>query len=95
MIGILERGELITFAGVAVQTGLYLKRHLAIFDFVTDEKYRSQNYGKVMLEYLEDYAKTAMCESIVVYSSLKKEEAHHFYEKNGFVKEGIVLHRVY
>ena len=44
-----------------------------------------------MLEYLEDYAKTAMCEKIVVYSSLQKEQAHHFYEKNGLHKEGIVL----
>lgn len=91
MFGILERGELITFAGVAVQTNLYHKRHLYVFDLVSDTKFRSKGYGKMMLEFLEDYARTAMCENIVLSSSFIREEAHSFYEKNEFTKSSFVF----
>lgn len=74
MIGMLQRGELICYAGVAVQTSFYHKRHLYIFDLVTDEKYRGKGYATQMIEYLESYAKTAMCEKIVLSSDSKREE---------------------
>ena len=82
MFGVLESGELITFAGVAVVTNFQYKRHLSIFDFVTDEKFRLRGYGKLMLEFLEDYAKTAMCETILL--SCYTQENQKFYEKSGF-----------
>ena len=91
MIGLLERGELITYAGVAVQTNLYHKRHLYVFDLVTDKKYRAKGYGKEMLEYLVDYAKTAMCENIVLSSGFAREDAHKFYEQYGYEKKSFVF----
>ena len=91
MIGIMEKEKLITYAGVAVQTNLYHKRHLYVFDLVTDEKYRAKGYGKMMLEYLVDYAKMGMCENIVLSSGFAKEDAHKFYEKNGFDNKSFVF----
>ena len=91
MIGLLHRGELITYAGVSVQTNFYHKRHLYVFDLVTDEKHRGKKHGEEMLEYLHTYAKTAMCENIVLSSGFEKEEAHKFYETNGFLKKSFVF----
>jgi len=91
MIGLFERDKLITYAGVAVQTNFYHKRHLYIYDFVTDEQYRCKSFGREMLEYLEVYAKTAMCESIVLSSELQREKAYAFYEKDGFIKKSFVF----
>jgi len=91
MIGIMEGDKLITYAGVAVQTNLYHKRHLYVFDLVTDEKERAKGYGKMMLEYLVDYAKMAMCENIVLSSGFEKEEAHKFYEEQGFAKKSYMF----
>ena len=91
MFGLFERDELISYAGVSVQTNLYHKRHLYVYDLVTDEKYRSQGYGKLMLEYLHDYAKTAACENIVLSSGLQRKAAHRFYEKNEFVKKSYLF----
>ncbi len=91
MIGLFERDKLITYAGVAVQTNFYHKRHLYVFDLVTDEEYRLKNYGYEMLDYLEVYAKTAMCENIVLSSGLQRENAHKFYEKNGFSKKSFLF----
>jgi len=91
MIGLLERGELVSYAGVAVQTNLYHKRHLYIFDLVTQKAFRSRGYGKMMMEYLCDYAKTAACENLVLSSVLQREEAHRFYEKEVFDKKSYLF----
>ena len=91
MLGIMNGEELITYAGVTVQTNLYHKRHLYVFELVTDEKHRGKKYGKMMLDYLYDYAKIGMCENIVLSSGLQKEEAHNFYEKNGFIKKSYIF----
>jgi len=91
MIGLFERGKLITYAGVAIQTNFYHKRHLYVYDLVTDSAYRSQSFGKEMMEYLEVYAKTAMCENIVLSSGLQREKAHIFYKKSGFMKKSYVF----
>ena len=91
MIGLIDKGELIVYAGVAVQTNLYHKRHLYLFDLVTDEEQRGRGYAKMMLEYLEAYANTAMCENIVLSSNFARKGAHAFYEKNGFVKKSYVF----
>ena len=91
MFGIMERDKLVTYAGVVIQTNLYDKRHLYVFDLVTDEAYRAKGYGKMMLEYLHDYAKVGMCTNIVLSSGFAREKAHCFYEKNGFVKKSFVF----
>jgi len=93
MVGIFERGELVCYAGVSINTNLYHKRHLFVHELVTDEEYRSQGYGKMMLEYLGDYARVGACENIVLSSGLQREEAHAFYEKNEFVKTSYVFVR--
>lgn len=91
MLGIMDGENLITFAGVAIQTNLYHKRHLYVFDLVTDAKFRSLKYGEMMLEYLVDYAKVGMCENIVLSSGFEKEKAHSFYKLNGFKKKSFVF----
>ncbi len=91
MIGIMDGDILITYAGVAVQTNLYHKRHLYVFDLVTDEQYRSQKYGEMMLDYLVDYAKVGMCENIVLSSGFERENTHTFYEKHSFKKKSFVF----
>ena len=63
MIGMLDRGELLAFAGVDVLTSLEHGRHLYIYDFIAtglNEKYKDE-----LFEYLVDYAKMAMCKRVV------------------------------
>lgn len=91
MIGIIDCDVLVSYAGVGVQTNLYHKRHLFVYDLVTDQKYRNKGYAKMMLEYLEDYAKVAMCENIVLSSGFKREEAHRLYNSQNFTKKSFVF----
>lgn len=91
MFGVMDGEKLITYAGVAVLTNLYHKRHLFIFDLVTDEKHRGKKYASMMLEYLNDYAKMGMCENVVLSSGFARVDAHRFYEINGFAKRSFVF----
>jgi GNAT superfamily N-acetyltransferase len=84
ILGLFERGELQTYAGVCIASNLYHKKHLYIYDLVTKASARSQKFGAEMLIYLEDYAKIFQCQKIVLSSGLQRKDAHHFYEKNGF-----------
>ena len=91
MIGAYEGVELVTYAGVFIQTNLYHKRHLFVDDLVTYDSFRSRGYGDAMIEYLENYARVAMCENIVLSSGLQRADAHRFYEKLGFEKRSYVF----
>ncbi len=90
MIGIFEDEKLITYAGVAIQTNLYHKRHLYVYDLVTDSALREQGYGKMMLDYLVDYSRMAMCKNIILSSGFQRKKAHKFYEDYGFDKKSYV-----
>jgi len=91
MIGVMDGEKLITYAGVAVQTNLYHKRHLYVYELVTDKVYRKNGYAKMMLEYLTDYAKMGMCENIVLSSGFQRGKSHTFYEKNDYLKKSFVF----
>ncbi len=65
MLGIMDKDKLITFAGVMIQTTFKDKRHLKVFDLITDKKYDSIKYNKMMRDFLDDYARTGMCENVV------------------------------
>ena len=91
MFGIMDGENIITYAGASICTNLYHKRHLYIYDLVTDEKYRGQKHGETMLEYLQDYAKIGMCENIVLSSSFSREDAHRFYKRKGFDKKSYIF----
>ncbi len=94
MIGIFEKEELVTYAGVGISTNLSYKRHLFVHELVTDTKYRLQGYAKMMLAYLNDYAKVGACENIVLFLEDMTKENYKFYEKHGFEKNSTLFVKV-
>lgn len=65
MLGIFEKEQLISYAGVAVSTDLIYKRHLRVYEFITAKRYDTKKYDALLYEYLVDYAKMGMCEHLV------------------------------
>lgn len=55
-----------------------------IQEMFVDEKYRSQQIGKQLLEALKTLAKENNLLQIEVTSGFKREQAHAFYEREGF-----------
>jgi hypothetical protein len=87
MFGVFERGELVNYAGVSVGTNLTYKRHLILHEIVTDLNNKNKGYTNMMYEYLRDYAKTCMCENIVLDAEMNEEDTHIFNKKNCFEKK--------
>jgi GNAT superfamily N-acetyltransferase len=63
---------------------------LYVDDLVTDSTKRSSGYGKAMLTWLSNEAKSQGCRFLTLDSGLKRLDAHRFYRREGM--EEIALH---
>jgi len=75
-----ENREIVSYAGIAILTNLYYGKHVWVYDLVTDEAKRGKGYGKLLLSYIENYAKANSLNCVALSSGLPKEDAHRFYE---------------
>ena len=71
--------KVVAVAGFRVMEMLSTGRTLYVDDLVTDETRRSRGYGKAMLDWLQEYARAAGCETFSLDSGTHRQEAHGFY----------------
>ncbi len=57
-------------------------------DVVVDKNYRSLGIGAKMMEQAISICREYGCYKLTLSSNLKRNRAHEFYEKNGFIKHG-------
>ena len=57
---------------------------LYVDDLITDESLRSKGYGKLLMDYLVDYAKKQACTAITLDSSVQRFRTHRFYLREQF-----------
>lgn len=81
MFCIQSSGRPVCLAGVSILTNLYYKRHLWVYDLVTDTSYRSQGLGEQMMLFLEDFASKNACTCVALSSGISRERAHSFYKE--------------
>jgi GNAT superfamily N-acetyltransferase len=74
-----DEGAVVAVAGFRVTEILASGRTLYVDDLVTDESRRSRGYGKSMLDWLQEYARQAGCETFSLDSGTHRQEAHAFY----------------
>jgi GNAT superfamily N-acetyltransferase len=74
-----EQGAVVAVAGFRVMEMLATGRTLYVDDLVTDATRRSRGYGKAMLDWLQEYAREAGCETFSLDSGTHRQEAHAFY----------------
>ena len=74
-----DGGQVVAVAGLRILEVLATGRTLYVDDLVTDDTRRSRGYGKVMLDWLQDYAREQGCETFSLDSGTHRQEAHAFY----------------
>jgi GNAT superfamily N-acetyltransferase len=74
-----DAGVVAAVAGFRVMEMLATGRTLYVDDLVTDEARRSLGYGNAMLDWLQEYARKAGCETFSLDSGTQRQEAHAFY----------------
>jgi GNAT superfamily N-acetyltransferase len=59
-----------------------------ITSLVVDERYRSAGIGKALLDAAEQWFESARCVKVEVTSADRRLDAHRFYERHGYARDG-------
>src|SRR5437899_1778742 len=84
-----DAGKIIGFAFFSTRFVVRYPKHIMQLEelFVLDS-YRKQGVGGRLMEVMEEKAKDLDCYNIYIESSMKRKEAHKFYEDLGYKKSG-------
>ena len=72
--------EIVSLIGLSWRINFYNKRHIFIYDLVTDFSHRSFGYGERLLKYIHNWANENGAEYVALESGLQRRDAHRFYE---------------
>ena len=72
--------ELVALAGLSLRVNFYSKRHVYIYDLVTDDSKRSHGYGERLLRFIHPWAKEHGADYVALESGIQRVNAHRFYE---------------
>ena len=82
-----ENNTPIGFISIIINYQLHHADKVAtIEELVIDKKYQGKSYGTLLLKYAIEIAQNQKCDVIELTSNFTREDAHKFYEKNGFEK---------
>ena len=81
-----EDGNIVGTTVVAVLPGIaHGTSPFAVVEYVVvDENYRRKGIGKLLMDYVKDFAGEAGCYKIMLTSDNRRVEAHEFYRSLGF-----------
>ena len=79
-----EEDRVVAAAGYRIHSTLFMGKHLYVDDLVTSESVRSKGYGKHLLDWLRDKARSADCQYFRLDSGTARSQAHKFYFNQGF-----------
>lgn len=81
LFALYNNNRIVSVAGLSWRVNFYNKKHIFIYDLVTDIEYRSFGYGEKLLLYIHSWAKEAGAEYVALESGSKRINAHRFYEE--------------
>ena len=88
MVAILENNEVVALTGFWQHTKIWKGRILEIDNMIVHPDCRSKGYGKMLLNYLEQKARDADCQAMVLDAFVQNHRAHQLYFKEGFIIKG-------
>jgi PhnO protein len=83
----ISNGKIVGILTSEIQTKLHrAKKQSFIEDLIVEKNYRNNGIGKELLQNAIEYAKKQDCEVVELTCYLQNDNAHRFYENNGFIK---------
>lgn len=76
-------GDVLCVAGFVIGHKLAWQKYLYIDDLVSDAGSRSRGAGKLLLDWLQDYARQQGCQQLHLDSGVTRFDAHRFYLREG------------
>lgn len=80
-----EEGDaVLCVAGFVIGEKLAWQKHLYVDDLVSSEQQRSRGAGKLLMDWLKQYAREQGCRQLHLDSGVTRHAAHRFYLREGF-----------
>lgn len=87
-VGIYDLDRLIGICGLWFQTRHYAGRSTEVDHVIIDDDYRNQGIGKLLMEYVYDYAREKSCNWVELNTYVHNFPSHKFYYNQGFTARG-------
>jgi GNAT superfamily N-acetyltransferase len=81
LFALYKDNRIVSLAGLSWRVNFYNKRHVFIYDLVTDSAYRSYGFGEKLISYIHSWAKENGAEYVALESGIQRTSAHRFYEE--------------
>ncbi|MCD8510836.1 MAG: GNAT family N-acetyltransferase [Bacillus sp. (in: Bacteria)] len=92
LVAMYDKTQMVAVTGFMPMITLYNGRFIWVCDLVTDPTVRSKGYGKILLNYVHDWAIENGYTTVSLSSGLQRLDAHRFYEeKMGYDKVSYVF----
>ncbi len=88
MAAVFSGDRCLGISGIWVAAKFYSGRYLELDNVVIDKDFRSHGIGKLLLDFITELALREGVETLMLDAYLENEQAHRFYERDGFVKKG-------
>ncbi|UHA58723.1 GNAT family N-acetyltransferase [Metabacillus litoralis] len=80
LFALYKDNQIVSLAGLSWRVNFYNKRHVFVYDIVTDHAHRSYGYGEKLLSYIHNWAKENGAAYVALESGIQRNHAHRFYE---------------
>ncbi|QQX76962.1 MULTISPECIES: GNAT family N-acetyltransferase [Aequorivita] len=87
-LGIFDEEKLIGICGLWFQTRHYAGRSLEMDHVIIDHTYRRHGIGKMLVDFVSDYAAKKSCNWVELNSYVHNFPSHKFFYNQGFVAKG-------
>lgn len=83
-IGVYDEGQLIGICGVWALNKLYAGKHVEADNVIIDPKYQGKGIGKLMMDFLAEYAREIGCATAEINCYAKNTRGKKFWESHGY-----------
>jgi len=84
----------VAVAGFRLGQNLAWGRHLYVDDLVAIPEARSKGFGAALVSWLADFARTESASELHLDSGTRREDAHRFYQREGFENSSLHFKRI-
>ncbi len=91
--GLFEGEKLIALSSCWLTIKLYSGKQLELDNVIVDGKYQSKGIGNILLNHIENWAKSIDCESVELNTYVTNIRSHKFYYNQGYQISGYHFHK--
>lgn len=87
-VAVFDGEKPVAVSGYWIATKIYCGKYIEIDNFVVAKEYRSQNIGKILVDWMLNEGRSSGCQTALLDAYVENFKAHRFYYREGFIARG-------